>query len=464
MKNQILKNNILLNIFFIGILISITTSISAQYDAAKHGIGLRFNTINHDFPFTDQLIKKDIHTFGGEITYQYHLLPNFNLAVPLRLGYVDYYERDGSNTDMETISYQSIGTSVQAKFFKESALFSPYVHGGFNINFEQFADPSIQFPLGLGLNVRIAKHVYLSLQTEYRVAVKELRNGLTHGVGVVWFFNPDNFGKKIDVLPTDQDGDGVLDANDKCPKVAGLAMYAGCPDTDKDGVPDHKDQCPDVAGSRSNGGCPIDNNDEDNDGIPDEQDKCPNTVGLARFFGCPDSDGDGVADNEDRCPDIIGFAYLKGCPDTDGDGVAEPDDRCPNQFGTMANFGCPAIDIADQAFLNNAVQAIEFETSKALLKSTSFPTLDKIAALLQKYKGYKLQISGHTDSVGDDVSNLMLSEKRAKACYNFLIQRGVDPSRVTYIGLGETEPIADNSSFEGRQKNRRVEFEFYINK
>ena len=77
---------------------------------------------------------------------------------------------------------------------------------------------------------------------------------------------------------------------------------------------------------------------------------------------------------------------------------------------------------------------------------------------MDKYPGYQLQISGHTDSVGDAAANEALSIKRANACYVYLVSKGVDANRLIVTGLGETQPIADNNTEEGRSLNRRVEF------
>ena len=239
-------------------------------------------------------------------------------------------------------------------------------------------------------------------------------------------------------------------------------MYGGCPDRDKDGTPDHKDQCPEVSGPRDNGGYPYRSNDEDNDGIPDDEDRCPNLPGTVALRGCPDTDKDGIIEPEDECPTVFGLPEFRGCPDNDGDGIPEPKDKCPTEIGTLANYGCPKIDIADQEILDFAVQAVEFETSKALLKTESYPVLGQIATIMNKYPVYHLTISGHTDSVGDAGSNQILSEKRAKACYEYLLKKGVAAKRLTYVGFGESQPIADNINMAGRQKNRRVEFSLAI--
>ena len=108
------------------------------------------------------------------------------------------------------------------------------------------------------------------------------------------------------------------------------------------------------------------------------------------------------------------------------------------------------------------MQAVRFQTGSARLLGDSDQILDQIVAILKRYPDYHLQIAGHTDSVGDANRNQILSEDRAKACYNYLIAKGIIPGRISYVGLGESEPIADNNRTAGRKLNRRVEFRMFV--
>ncbi len=266
---------------------------------------------------------------------------------------------------------------------------------------------------------------------------------------------PDRFGKpELNGCP-DTDGDGIADKDDLCPEAAGTPEMGGCPDSDGDGIPDNEDACPDQPGLLSLQGCPM--QDRDRDGIADSKDACPDEPGTRATSGCPDADGDGVADKDDLCPDQAGT--LKGCPDTDGDGVADHMDNCPSTAGSALNYGCPdIIEKEDRERLEYAAQAVQFETGKATLKAESYAILDEVVAILRKYPEYEVVIRGHTDNTGSAQANLVLSEERAKSCYEYLIARGIEPERLSYEGVGEREPIADNSTEEGRQLNRRVEF------
>lgn len=101
---------------------------------------------------------------------------------------------------------------------------------------------------------------------------------------------------------------------------------------------------------------------------------------------------------------------------------------------------------------------ITFDSGKSDLKPESMGTLNEIAKMLKENPAMKLEIGGYTDSDGDDASNMKLSQSRADAVRNQLISMGIDGSRLTAKGYGETRPIAPNTSFEGKAKNRRVEF------
>lgn len=105
-----------------------------------------------------------------------------------------------------------------------------------------------------------------------------------------------------------------------------------------------------------------------------------------------------------------------------------------------------------------AIDIINFEFDKSTLTKQSHEYLDKIA-ILMKQNGYRVEIKGHTDGIGTAEYNMKLSERRAKAVYEYLIQQGVSPQKLSYSYYGMTKPIATNKTSEGRRINRRVEFD-----
>ena len=99
-----------------------------------------------------------------------------------------------------------------------------------------------------------------------------------------------------------------------------------------------------------------------------------------------------------------------------------------------------------------------FETGSFTLKSDSDPELRLLRNYLRKNSRIKVEIQGHTDNIGQDDDNQLLSENRAKAVRQWLVENGINASRITAIGYGESQPIADNDTEKGRALNRRTEF------
>ena len=130
--------------------------------------------------------------------------------------------------------------------------------------------------------------------------------------------------------------------------------------------------------------------------------------------------------------------------------------------GTMTTKGVTyaTVSEADQQVLKNAINAIQFETGKSVLKSESYNTLRQISELAKKYPDFVLRITGHTDSKGgDDLANVKLSVARARTVYNYLLKKGLDYAQLSYRGCGDGTPVDSNDTEDGRFKNRRVEFD-----
>lgn len=172
-----------------------------------------------------------------------------------------------------------------------------------------------------------------------------------------------------------------------------------------------------------------------------------------------DSDNDGILDENDECPNLPGTEATNGCPDTDGDSIIDKFDDCPRLPGVPENNGCPEITEATKEVLREALKGIEFETASDIIRPTSYPILDKVVEVMINNKDYMLRISGHTDDQGNDDTNLILSHKRAQATRKYLVDHGIEDARLDAIGYGETKPVADNATAEGRAQNRRVEFD-----
>ncbi|WP_460924725.1 OmpA family protein [Pontibacter brevis] len=319
---------------------------------------------------------------------------------------------------------------------------------------------------GAGIRFRFSDAISAFVETNYLIIGQDKIDGyfedekndrfLQHNVGLGF-----NLGRA-----TDTDGDGVPDRRDDCPDTpTGVQVdKRGCPiDTDADGVPDYQDQCPTEAGTAATQGCP----DRDGDGVADREDDCPDQPGTAAMRGCPDADGDGVADPNDRCPDTPAGVQVgaDGCPvDTDGDGVPDYQDACPNTAGPGTANGCPELDAATLRLLEEKVR---FEFDRARVQESYKQLLDSIVVALTNYPDHVLLIKGHADHIGSEEYNQALSERRAEAVKEYLIQQGVqNPDRLVTRGYGETQPLVQvnerlprRRTESQRARNRRVGFE-----
>jgi outer membrane protein OmpA-like peptidoglycan-associated protein len=217
--------------------------------------------------------------------------------------------------------------------------------------------------------------------------------------------------------------------------------------------------------------------DRDKDGIIDNEDACPDTPGVRtedpKTNGCPpappDRDKDGVLDADDACPDTPGVKTddpkTNGCPppppDRDKDGIPDPEDACPDTPGPRnedpKKNGCPEARI--EAGEIKILQQVKFKTNSAEILPESDGILNAVAKILSEHPEItSVRVEGHTDNRGGAAMNLNLSGRRAASVATALIRRGIDKSRLSSKGFVLTRPIDTNTTEEGRQNNRRVEF------
>jgi outer membrane protein OmpA-like peptidoglycan-associated protein len=267
--------------------------------------------------------------------------------------------------------------------------------------------------------------------------------------------------------PSDTDGDGVFDGPDECGNTPARATVdaRGCPsDADRDGVPDGLDRCPSTsAGAHVDAqGCLTD---EDGDRVADGIDRCPSTPVGATVdpTGCTlDADNDGVPDGQDKCPstapgmevDSVGCQRFR---DLDGDSVDDTKDRCPDTppDTRVDATGCLILFTAERTPV--ILRGVTFETGNSALRTESFTVLDIVAQSLIANPDIRLEIAGYTDNTGSSAVNQRLSQARADVVRAYLVTRGVAPDRMTAKGYGPSDPIAPNTTREGRAQNRRVE-------
>jgi outer membrane protein OmpA-like peptidoglycan-associated protein len=372
---------------------------------------------------------------GLAITYFKGIKPHMDIAATIGGSFLGYPFPSRTFTNDNFLL--EANAAVNLKMTTEQYYVQPYISLG--VGGHKYRSYYGAFmPLGLGIKVNLLDETHVFLLSTYRVPLTtETANyHFQHSLGIAGIIGK----KKEPVIipppppppPADTDGDGIVDSLDRCPTVAGVVKYGGCP------VPD-----------------------TDKDGINDEEDKCPTVPGLARYQGCPipDSDNDGINDEEDKCPSVAGVARYQGCPvpDSDGDGVNDEDDKCPQLKGTVENQGCPEITEEVKQKTEIAAKNILFITGSARLQSKSFKGLNDVVAIMKENPDMLLAIDGHTDNVGSDERNQVLSEQRANSVKNYLVSKGIEENRITATGYGESKPIADNNTAKGRQENRRSE-------
>ncbi|MBZ5856729.1 OmpA family protein [Flavihumibacter profundi] len=344
--------------------------------------------------------------YGLAFNYMRGLTNHFDFSTSMGLTFVEYPIKGKSQSYSNAlIEWDAMAF---AKMFSDKHLISPYLSAGIGAS-EWSGYWGAIIPVGVGMQVNISNEAFVLINSQYRIGVTPTTSDhFYHSIGIAG-----NVGKKkeVKVIPpppppvviqkdADSDGDGIADKEDKCPTVPGIARYQGCP------IPD-----------------------TDNDGINDEEDKCIDVAGLARYQGCP-------------------------IPDRDNDGVNDEEDKCPDVAGPIDNGGCPKLETAK---FNAA--AVQFVLGSAKLTPAAKKTLDEGANILNvQYPQLKVEVAGHTDNTGSVEFNRKLSEKRAQSVINYLVSRGVSADRLTAVGYGQDQPIAENNTSAGRTKNRRVEF------
>jgi OmpA-OmpF porin, OOP family len=409
--------------------------VHAQSTIKKHGIGVHFAGLDFygaqtgKYFQSDRLNRTTMKTESKfhwdpaiRATYWYALSKCFDFNAIATISNLQYPLSDkdsifiamknGTLNFKQQFPYAAADARLNFNILpRKKYIISPYISSGISFAMHERKN-GFDLPIGLGANMFLGHDIYFNLATDYRMGLSDWnKNHLSHALGLVYWFG----GNKKTTSPPQT----------VAPIVPAKPIII---DTDKDGIPDSQDECPSLAGKKELSGCP----DKDNDGIADKKDKCPEVAGLAKYLGCPMTDAD-----------------LDGFPDEE--------DRCPNAF-SKTNNGCPEIkqDVIEK--VKKAAAGVNFATGSAKLLPSSFTNLDNLVTILNEEISLKVDIQGHTDNKGDATKNIALSQARADACKAYIAQKGIDANRIESKGFGDSMPIGDNVTADGRAKNRRTEF------
>lgn len=395
---------------------------------------------SNDYPFLRQMpgdIYTDMIQLGGTVNLGYAVSQSLIPYIGIGGTYINFSPKNSNGTILE----------FNSKKIYNKNIFSFVVEGG------------VKYRISDRFSITAAASYYPTT-TDYLddISASKKNDSFISGIlGISYAF----------IERSDSDGDGISDNNDQCPGTPkGITVDEfGCPiDSDKDGIPDYLDKCPETPRGVNvdKVGCPVDS---DEDGVPDYLDKCADTPAgiIVDANGCPlDQDKDGVPDYIDKCPNTPNGITVdnQGCPlDSDNDGVPDFKDKCPDTpINTKVDLnGCPEASNQEDTFYQFILRGDDtFINNTATLKDPAKLLLNEIAFYIQNQPGSKWRIEGHMDSQGSVSGIKKLSYDRAKAVYDYLISQGLSQNQFTIYGLGDSFPIANNNTEEGRSTNRRI--------
>ena len=391
-------------------------SLQAQTSENPWMAGLSGTFIDYLGPISGDYLQ--YKTFDPGITIGAHAYVTQWLNLSLNSSFIPEAANypNTSETDFLRTSLIDVNALMQFKsngtIFKEDAFWAPYIATGFGLN-SASNNLRLYVPGALGMRFRISKSVSFQLESMYKLALKkEDFQHIAHSGGFI-FALPTEPKRK----PAPKPKPKPVQPKKEEPKDAPIAS---ADDPYKD---------------------------SDMDGIPDKDDRCPDEKGLIMYLGCP-------PDEEEKAEPTGSYADGSRVEDTYTDdgfdgGFVENDET--DYSGRVSD--------EDMNTLSEAMNNIFFYPGSHDLKSESYGTLDEIADILSKYPNHGLQVMGHTDNSGSYKSNQILSVMRAFEVKYYLVnKRGIPISRITSNGYNSSNPIADNSTAEGREANRRVEF------
>lgn len=387
-----------------------TASLTAQ------GVSFRFN--NYD------IHKKDASkTFiqGAEVGYVHNLTKALDLYVPFRLtphGDVETFSSTGTKSLVQKVGTFALDAALQAKYDNGRNFIVPFLSGG--AGFETYDNGKLNWgaPIGGGLHFRLGTNAFLTAATNYRLPITDgAPKGWAHSIGLTFKLN-DKFYDNVKEMPTPViDNKAQLEAAAQAAKAKAEAEAKAKAEAEAAAKAQAEAQAKAEAEAKAKA-------------------EAAAREAAARAQAEADAKARAAREAAERA------AREK----------AEAEARAKQQNQK------PVITEEEKKVLDYALQGVQFETGSSQLTKASYPVLDKVAAAMQANPNLKISIEGHTDKTGNEATNVKLSEARAKACMTYLTSKGIAAARFKATGVGSARPVADNSTPEGRRKNRRVEF------
>ena len=395
----------------------------------KWSIGAGYTVTNIEGLLNKKNLKPGNYTGGTNLLIGRYLSPSFNIRLQGMYGNAYYPLVTNYPNTIEGVFRQQnffdASFLMEYKFnnnylFKENAIVQPYLFIGLGTNTMNH-DWNTYFPWGGGVKFKVTNWMTINLETTYKVNLDNSYNYLQHQAGLIFSLGKT---KKTTV--------------------------------DNTGLDKIKNDLKDLT---------ITTTDSDNDGIDDANDECPYVAGSKEMNGCPDADADGISDSRDKCPNEFGLIENNGCPlkviDTDGDGVPDDKDQCPSEKGMITNKGCPVAAIVEQkeekVDVSQNYTELFYPVAGFELNDQQKKTLDNLIEYLQAHSYKKITIKGYTSNTGADKLNIDLSLQRASKVSNYLSLKGISLRLISIQGWGPYNAKYNNSTPEGALKNQRVE-------
>ena len=270
------------------------------------------------------------------------------------------------------------------------------------------------------------------------------------------------FGAGADANPC---GNGIASSSRSTKSTSGLLSEVNPKkiDSDGDGVKDFKDLCPEIPGLKKFKGCPKDKTIMDAEAeaarIAAEAEAARVAAEKVKAEAARKKAAAEAKAKADAAAAKKAAEEAKMKAEADAKAAAAAKKAADAEAAAKAAAARQAeIDTKTRAVFARALTGIKFNSSASTFKQQSYDIMDDVVSVMTEYPGIEVRIAGHTDSQGVEENNQKLSEKRANAVMNYLVSKGISPTRLRSVGFGEVSPIADNNTAAGRAENRRVEF------